>query len=388
MLKIDEKLIKNFDWLTLAIVIILSVVGIMTIYSATRPPIDILVHSEFYLKQVLWLAIGIIALFIVVLFDYRLLQRYSYLIFGLGLVLLVSVSFAGDERMGAQRWLSIGPISFQPSELLRVFFIIGVSSYLIHISQYLKEKISIKSVLIFAILPAIFVILPVALLIKQPDLGTAILLASLFVILLVFKGIISKKAIAFTLIVGFISIPFLGHILWEGLRDHQRNRLIVFLNPAIDPTGIGWQVNQSKIAIGSGGFSGKGFLEGTQGPLRFLPERHTDFIFPVFAEEWGFIGSIVLLSLFLVLFLRGLDTAVKARDNFGRLVAFGITAMFFIYFCVNIGMTVGLMPVVGIPLPFISYGGTALLSNFIAAGILINIRARRFEFFYPPQNRT
>jgi rod shape determining protein RodA len=234
---------------------------------------------------------------------------------------------------------------------------------------------SVKSIFVFALLPF-------ALLIKQPNLGSAILLMSLFVILSVLKGI-HRKIITTVLVISIISIPFLGPIFWEGLKDHQKNRLIAFVNPGIDPSGIGYQINQSKIAIGSGGVFGKGYLQGTQGPLRFLPERHNDFIFSVFAEERGFIGSLALMGIYLMLFLRGLDTAARAKDEFGRLVATGITAMFFVYFFVNTGMNLGIMPVVGLPMPFMSYGGTALLANFIAAGILINIRTRRFELFYP-----
>ncbi len=375
MLKIDRRLIKNFDWITFLLIIALALIGIMTIYSATRPPLGIGEHPDFYLKQMLWLIISVGVLLVVVFFDYIWLYRLSYPLYGLGLFLLLLVLFGGRASMGAQRWLSIGLISFQPSEFFRIFFILGFSSYLTNIGRHFVNKPSIKSVFIFAMLPLI-------LLIKQPDLGTAILLMSLFITLSVSKGI-RKKIITVIIIIGLISIPFLGHIFWEGLKDYQKNRLIAFIDPEVDPAGIGYHINQSKISIGSGGFFGKGYLKGTQGPLRFLPEKHTDFIFSVFAEEWGFMGSIALLGIYLTLFLRGLDTAMRAKDEFGRLTALGITAMFFIYFCVNIGMTLGIMPVVGVPLPFVSYGGTALLSNFIAAGILINIRTRRFELFYP-----
>jgi rod shape determining protein RodA len=375
MLKIDRRLIKNFDWITFLIVISLAIIGIMTIYSATRPPLGVGEHPDFYLKQILWLFISTAVLFVVVSIDYIWLYRISYPLYGLGLLLLLIVIFGGRTSMGAQRWLSIGPISFQPSEFFRIFFILVFSSYLTNMGRNSVDKISMKSLFIFGILPLI-------LLIKQPDLGTAILLMSLFVVLSLSKGI-SKKIITVIVIIGLISIPFLGHIFWEGLKDYQKNRLVAFIDPDVDPAGIGYHINQSKISVGSGGFFGKGYLKGTQGPLRFLPEKHTDFIFSVFAEEWGFAGSILLLVIYLMLFLRGLDTAMRAKDEFGRLTALGITAMFFVYFCVNIGMTLGIMPVVGVPLPFVSYGGTALLSNFIAAGILINIRTRRFELFYP-----
>ena len=183
-------------------------------------------------------------------------------------------------------------------------------------------------------------------------------------------------------LIALVSLPFMGNILWTGLKDYQKNRLVAFIDPHADPSGIGYHINQSKVAIGSGEFLGKGFLRGTQGPFRFLPERHTDFIFAVFAEEWGFAGALFLLSLYFFLIVRGLDTARKAKDEFGRMLALGITFMFAVYFFINVGMTLGIMPVVGIPLPFMSYGGTALLSNFISAGVLINIRTRRFSLFY------
>ncbi len=374
MIKIDRRLGKSFDWMTLALIMSLSIIGIITIYSATRPPSGVGEHPDFYLRQILWLVISLFALFAIVFFDYKWLQRFSYPLYGIGLFLLVAVLIAGRSSMGARRWLSIGFFSFQPSEFFRLLFIMGFSSYLTTISHP-TEKMSVKSILIFALLP-------LALLVKQPDLGSAILLSSLFVVLSVSKGV-SKKIISVVLIIGLVSVPFLGHIFWEGLKDYQKNRLVAFLDPEVDPAGIGYHINQSKISVGSGGVVGKGYLRGTQGPLRFLPEKHTDFIFSVFAEEWGFLGSLTLLGIYLMLFLRGLDTAFRAKDDFGRLMAIGITAMFFVYFCVNIGMTLGMMPVVGVPLPFVSYGGTALLSNFIAAGILISIRTRRFELFYP-----
>ena len=375
MLKIDRRLIKSFDWATLLIIIVLTLIGIMTIYSATRPPLADGEHPNFYLKQMLWLIIGMASLFIVVTIDYRHLYRFAYVFYSIGIILLLIVIFGGKSSMGAQRWLSIGPISFQPSEFFRIAFIIGLSAYLSNIGQNAKRKISIKGILVFAIVPFL-------LLFKQPDLGTAILIGSLFAVLSISRGI-SRKVVVVVLLVVLVSVPFLGHIFWDELRDYQRNRLIVFIDPDIDPKGIGYHIKQSKITIGSGGFFGKGYLEGTQGPLRFLPEKHTDFIFSVFAEERGFIGSALLLILYLMLFLRGLDTALKAKDEFGRFAALGVTAMFSIYFFVNIGMTLGIMPVVGVPLPFMSYGGTALVSNFIAAGILIGIRMRRFELFYP-----
>lgn len=375
MIAIDRRLTKNFDWLTFLAILTLALIGISTIYSATRPPAGVGEHSDFYLKQILWLAISVAALFAVVFFDYRWFYRFAYPLYGIGLVLLTVVLFAGRTSLGARRWLNIGPMSFQPSEFFRMIFIIAFSAYLVNRGQELKGRLPASGIFIFALFPMLLVI-------RQPDLGTAILLSALFVSLSLAKGI-SRRIMTAILVIGLISIPFFGNIAWEGLRDYQKNRLIAFIDPEVDPAGIGYHINQSKISIGSGGLVGKGFLKGTQGPLRFLPEKHTDFIFAVFAEEWGFAGSIVLIGIYLILFLRGLDTAMKAKDEYGRLLATGVTAMFFVYFTVNIGMTLGMTPVVGVPLPFMSYGGTSLLSNFIAAGILINVRTRRFELFYP-----
>lgn len=375
MPKIDRRLFANFDWVTFSLVISLSVIGIITIYSATRPPIETGIQPNFYLKQILWLLISIIALFLIVFFDYIWFKRFSYILYFIGIVLLVVVLFAGKTTMGAQRWLNLGILSFQPSEIFKLVFIIALSTYLSNRGESILKSIPVKGIIVFAGIPALLVI-------KQPDLGTSILIMFLFVVLFVSKGL-SKRIIVFALVLGLISVPFLGHVAWNNLKDYQKNRIIAFIDPDIDPSGMGYQINQSKISIGSGGFFGKGYLKGTQGTLKFLPEKHTDFVFSVFAEEWGFFGSILLIALYLMLFWRAFNTAMLAKDEFGRLVATGITAMFFIYFFVNIGMTLGMMPVVGVPMPFMSYGGTALLSNFIAAGILINIRIRRFQLFYP-----
>lgn len=375
MFSIDRRLIRNFDYGTFLTILAIAVIGILTIYSATRTPFENIPQQDFYLRQIVWLAISMCALLLCVLFDYKWIRRFAYPLYGIGLILLFIVLFAGRTTMGAQRWISLGPLTFQPSEFFRLCFIIGFSSYLAGIGTHLSLRESLKSFFIF-------VCVPLLLIIKQPDLGTAVIFILLFTVLKLSRGL-SRKLTTFIVIAGIISVPFLGNIAWENLKDYQKNRLIAFLDPEADPSGIGYNINQSKISVGSGGLTGKGYLHGTQGPLRFLPEKHTDFIFSVFAEEWGFAGCLILISLYGILILRGYETAAKAKDDFGRLLATGITSMFFLYFAINIGMTLGLTPVVGIPLPFLSYGGTALLSNCIAAGILINIRTRRFELFYP-----
>jgi len=375
MFKIDRRLIQNFDWLTLAIVVLISIIGIFTIFSATRQPSAVdTAQASFYMKQIVWLVISIMALVLFISFDYIWLGRIAVPVFIVGLILLVIVLIAGRTGMGAQRWISLGPLSFQPSEFFKLMFIIMLANYY----SFSRELLDVTG-----LLRAFFVIvfLPFILLFKQPDLGTAIVVLLIFISVSLAKGL-QKKVIIMIVAIGIISLPFLGNIVWTGLKDYQKNRLIAFIEPEVDPSGIGYHINQSKIAIGSGEFLGKGYLKGTQGPFRFLPEKHTDFIFAVFAEEWGFVGSVFLLSLYLLLILRGLDTARKAKDDFGRILSLGITFMFSIYFFVNVGMTLGIMPVVGIPLPFMSYGGTALLSNYISIAVLINIRTRRFSLFY------
>jgi len=375
MFRIDRRLIQNFDWLTLSIVILISVIGILTIFSATRQPgAEESVQATFYIKQMVWLAIGILALIIFISFDYIWLARIALPVYITGLLLLFIVLIAGKTGMGAQRWISLGALSFQPSEFFKLMFIVMLSSYY----SFSREALGGGGLLrVFFFV----VFIPFVLLFKQPDLGTAIVVLLIFMSVSLAKGLL-KKVVIMIVVIGIISLPFIGNIMWTGLKDYQKNRLIAFIDPEADPSGIGYHINQSKIAIGSGEFLGKGYLKGTQGPFRFLPEKHTDFIFAVFAEEWGFTGSVFLLSLYLLLIMRGLDTARKAKDDFGRLLALGITFMFSIYFFVNIGMTLGIMPVVGIPLPFMSYGGTALLSNYISIGVLINIRTRRFSLFY------
>jgi rod shape determining protein RodA len=371
--KIDRRLLKNFDWISLITVLVISAIGVMTIYSATRQPGQE-AQSPLFVKQMVWLVIGLVGLVVFVRFDYIWLSRMSLPLYSLGIVLLLVVMVMGKTGMGAQRWISIGPLTFQPSEFFRLVFIIMLSQYLCLLRGPMgaAQLIRVFFVVVF---------IPFVLLFKQPDLGTAIVVLIIFFLMALSKGL-QKKVLVLIVLLGMVSMPFLGNIMWAGLKDYQKNRLVAFIDPGADPAGIGYHINQSKVAIGSGEFLGKGYLHGTQGPFRFLPERHTDFIFAAFAEEWGLLGSVFLLSLYLLLFIRGLDTARKAKDEFGRHLALGVTFMFATYFFINIGMTLGMMPVVGIPLPFMSYGGTALLSNFISVGVLINVRTRRFSLFY------
>ncbi len=373
-MQLDRRMVQNFDWLLFGLVLFVATAGVLTIFSATRP-LEGMHHPTFYIKQIIWTGIGIAAMLLAVKIDYRQFGRFAGAFYGMGLLLLVFVLAKGRMGMGAQRWISLGGISFQPSEIFRLAFIIMLARHL----SLVKPPLGIRE---FVKMLPLLALLPLGLLVKQPDLGTATTMAMVFLLLCIARGM-SKKLITALLIFGIVSAPFFWNIFWRGfLKDYQRNRIVAFLDPEVDPSGIGYHINQSKIAIGSGMILGKGYMKGTQGPFRFLPENHTDFIFSVFAEEWGFVGCLVLLAVYLAILLRALDTARQAKDDFGSLLALGIAFMFAAYFFFNIGMTMGMLPVVGIPLPFMSYGGTAVLANFIAAGLLINIRMRRFELFY------
>lgn len=373
MLKIDRRLITNFDWVVLGAAVVLSLLGIMTIYSATRP-LGGGEHPSYYIRQLYWLLVGLGAMVAVVSVDYAWLNRYAYAVYGAGLALLVVVLLIGKTGMGATRWISLGPVSFQPSDLFKLAFIVTLS----HWMSGLKEKMSVRD-LVFGFMA--LTVAPLLLIIKQPDLGTGIILLALFVVMSLTRGV-GKKVLVVALALAVISVPFVGSIFWDELKDYQKMRIVAFMQPDVDPEGISYHINQSKVAIGSGGIAGKGYLRGTQGPFRFLPEKHTDFVFSVFAEEWGFAGSLFLLIVYLGLIMRGIEIAARAKDAFGRMLSLGITFMFTFYVFINIGMTLGIMPVVGIPLPFMSYGGTAMVTNFIAVGLLLNVRARRFELFY------
>jgi rod shape determining protein RodA len=347
----------------------------MTIYSATRPVFDVQ-QQTFYIRQFYWIGLSIICFFIVIFIDYRWIIRFAYLFYIFGLLLLVAVLFIGKEGLGAQRWISLGFLSFQPSEFFKLCLIVALAHYLSNIREGLVLDLKNLSKIVF-----LFFVTPAFLILKEPDLGTVMMLLFVFSLMVITSGV-KKKIIVVASIIGVISLPFVGNIMWENLREYQKQRIIAFINPYVDAQGTGYHLHQSKVSIGSGGFWGKGYLKGTQGPLRFLPERHTDFIFSVFAEEWGFAGTMFLFFLYILIILKGFDTAQRARDPAGSFLALGVTYMFFFYFIINVGMTLGVVPVVGVPLPFMSYGGTALLINFLALGLLVNVRMRRFSLFY------
>ncbi|KJR40844.1 cell wall shape-determining protein [Candidatus Magnetoovum chiemensis] len=372
MIKINRKYLKTYDWYIFTILILISALGVLTIYSATRPILTN-IQPDYYFKQIVWILIGIIGLVSIAIYDYIWLKKTAYYLYIFGLILLFLVLILGKKGLGAQRWIEFGFFTFQPSELFKIIHIIAYSRYL----SGIKDKLTKTSFIIASI---VFAIVPFALIIKQPHLGTSLIVLSQFFFLSLAKGI-ERRFLVTMVIIASIALPISGGTLWSGLKDYQKNRVSAFLNPAADPKGIGYQIEQSKITIGSGVVFGIGYLKGTQGPLKFLPEKHTDFIFSVFAEEWGFLGSVIILSMYLLLFMRGIDTAVRAKDDYGKFLALGITFMLYAYFVINIGMVLGMMPVVGVPIPFMSYGGTSIITNYITIGILINIRMRRLILY-------
>ncbi|UCC95911.1 MAG: rod shape-determining protein RodA, partial [Candidatus Omnitrophota bacterium] len=280
--------------------------------------------------------------------------------YGLNLILLIAVIFFGKEVMGAQRWLSVGGVRFQPSEISKATTILILARFF----SAAKGNNRVKDFF----LPLGLVVLNAFLIFKQPDLGTAAILIILFA-MMGFSSRVKKRYFTIVLLVGLLLLP-LG---WKLLEDYQKQRLIVFLNPNVDPLGAGYTIIQSKVAIGSGKLFGKGFLSGTQNQFNFLPERHTDFIFTVIAEEWGFFGGSVLLFVYWIILKKILDTARSLKDSFAQYLIQGISSLFFLHIFVNIGMTLGVLPVVGLPLIFLSYGGTHLLVSFMLMGILFNI---------------
>ena len=365
-MKFDRRLFINFDWMLLLVVLGISLIGLLNIYSTGFN--QAYAKQEFlYVKQIQWIAIGLVFMTAAFSVDYRFISRYAYLIYGFSILLLLVVFFYGYATRGSQRWILFGGFSFQPSELVKLTLILALAKYFEN--HHSNESYRLRDLGI----PLLITLVPFALILKQPDLGTAMILLIIFGSFILFIGV-HWKSLAWSALVGLVLIP----AGWFVLKDYQRDRIMTFVNPEGDPLGSGYHVIQSIIAIGSGGITGKGFLKGTQTQLRFLPERHTDFVFSVFAEEWGLLGGMVLLVLFMSLILWGLKIALHARDYIGTLIAVGITALIFWEVFINIGMVLGILPVVGIPLPFLSYGGSSMVILMTCVGLLMNVSMRRF----------
>jgi len=350
--------VKSLDWTLMFLVFTLSTIGIFMVYSATERIPSL---SHVWEKQALWLLVAVGVTWLVSQIDYRLWLEMAFYLYGIALFFLLVVLFLGDPTKGAQRWLNFGFFSFQPSEFAKFAVILALSRY-----------IGSKGVELFFIGRFFFILgmigIPLAFILEQPDLGSAILLIPVSVVLM-YAGGVRFRWLLWMTILGIASSP----ILWQILREYQRRRITIFLNPQADPLGAGYNIIQSIIAVGSGGISGKGFMQGTQTQLSFIPEHHTDFIYSVIGEEWGFVGSAVVMVLYFLLFRRAFEIAQKARDREGSLLALGIVLMYSIQTMINVGMAIGLLPVAGLTLPFISYGGSSLLYCWIEFGILLNI---------------
>ena len=365
----------NYSIKIIAVALLISFVGILTIYSITINEEDANLRSIFR-RQIFWIILGFLGFIFASSFSYRKLWDITYLLYGFMLLLLILVSVLGHISLGAQRWLKIFWLNFQPSELAKLVVVIFLARYFSYKSVSDTRIQSRKfGVLRGLVVPLIFVLVPVLLILEQPDLGSASILFFIFIVMVYLSDMRLKRLVIFLLL-----ILLLSPVSWFFLRDYQRDRLLVFINPNIDPLGAGYTVIQSKIAIGSAGLFGKGWLFGTQSQLHFLPESHTDFVFATFAEEWGFFGSLFLLLLYYILIRYTLDIAAKTNDYFGKLLAGGIASMFAIQIFINIFMALGLAPVVGLPLILMTYGGSSIFITFISLGILANVNKERAVF--------
>ena len=366
-MQIDRRLFIHFDWTLLGIVLTIALVGILNLYSATAK-IE-MSGTPLYLKQIFWLLIGLAMMLTIAFIEYRFYSDFAYIVYSIALFLLILVLGYGLITSGAQRWMKIGPLSFQPSEFVKISLILALAKFFHQPSH--PKGYALRQLL----LPFLLLLLPMILILKQPDLGTAIILLLVFFSILIFVKIRWSSLLTIGL-AGAALVP----LLWSFFKEYQKRRIITFFNPELDPLGAGYHLIQSKIAVGSGGVLGKGFMKGTQSKLGFLPEQQTDFIFSALGEEWGLIGSLFIVGLYLALILWGLRIAVQAKDRFGAILAFGVVAMLFWHVFINIGMVLGMMPVVGIPLPLLSYGGSFILSTLIGVGLLLNVSMRRYLF--------
>jgi len=366
-MQIDRRLFIHFDWVLLGIVLGIALIGILNLYSAAA--MIEMTGIPYYLKQIFWLLIGLAVMVTIAFVEYRYYSDVAYIVYCVALFLLIVVLVYGIITSGAQRWVRIGPFSFQPSEFVKISFILALAKFFHRPPD--RKGYALKQLL----LPFLLLLVPVGLILKQPDLGTAIILLLVFFSVLIFVKIRWSSLLTIGL-TGAAAVP----LLWSLLKDYQKRRIITFFNPNLDPLGAGYHLIQSKIAVGSGGVIGKGFLKGTQSKLGFLPEQQTDFIFSALGEEWGLIGSLLVIGLYVALILWGLRIAVQARDRFSAILAFGVVAMLFWHVFINIGMVLGMMPVVGIPLPLLSYGGSFIVSTLIGVGLLLNVSMRRYLF--------
>lgn len=360
-----SRLDLNFAFVILA----LNLIGLINLYSATHGMFS-KDKMDLFWMQIAWLSVGWALYLGITLLDYKIFMRFAYIFYGLNVGALVAVMFIGRTSLGATRWLDLGFFRYQPSETMKLILVMVLAK--IFSSRSYPKGMGILELA----WPTGLFLIPWVLTVKQPDLGTAMLLAAITGSMLLFVGV-RKAILIFTMIFAVIAAP----IIWNfGLKEYQKNRVLTFLSPGRDPRGTGYNSIQSKIAVGSGKVLGKGFRKGTQSQLEFLPERHTDFIFSVLSEEHGFVGSITTLGLFLILWLMSVRIAIQARDKAGALIVVGTASYMFWHVIVNMGMVIGLLPIVGVPMPLLSYGGTSLLTTMVGLGMISSVAYRRYLF--------
>lgn len=364
---IDLLLFRHTHWGVTACACALIALGLAFIYSGTYQ-MGADAGSAYVARQATWGLAGLLAAGLLVMLDYRKLAASAFLIYGIFIVLLILLLFTSDPRRGARSWFSVGAFAVQPSEFAKIALILALAKYLSREDVPRRSASYLGGALLLAAIP-------IALILKEPDLGTALVFMPVIFAMLVVAGA-RGTYLSGMVLAGLFSLP----VGWLFLKPYQKLRIKVFLDPQLDPLRSGYNAIQSLIAVGGGGLRGQGWLHGTQTHLRFLPERHTDFIFCVLAEEAGFLGCALALGLYAVIILGGLRIAEQARDEFGKLTAIGITVLLAAHVVINIGMTIGLLPITGLPLPLMSYGGSSLLSICMCLGILQSIGARRYIF--------
>ena len=351
----------HFNWPLLILLCATGAVGVAMLYSAANGS-----WTPWAMRQLARFSFSVLLLFAVGLTDIRIWLRFAYPIYFVVLALLVAVELIGATGMGAQRWINLGVFNLQPSEFMKIASVLALARYF--------HSATLEDVArpLYLIVPVVLILAPAALVLKQPDLGTAIMLIAAGGAVLFAVGVRLWK-FAIVLAAGVGALP----VVWSTLRPYQQRRIFTFLDPESDPLGAGYHILQSKIALGSGGLFGKGFMKGTQSHLNFLPEKQTDFIFTMLAEEFGLAGGLALLGLYMLLIVYGFAISLRSRNQFGRILGIGLTVTVSLYVFINVAMVMGLVPVVGVPLPLISYGGTAMLSVMIAFGLLISISIHR-----------
>ncbi len=369
MAPFDKRIRIHFHWPLLWVTMALAVIGLVNLYSATYH-IGETGISPLFVSQLIWFIIGATVAFAILFIDYRVLIRLAYPMYGVSILLLLAVLFFGKEVAGNKNWLVIGPLTMQPSEIAKIAFIIAMA-------RFLSDHPSMKGYRLTSLMiPVLMLLPPLVLIVMGKDIGSSLFLVLCFISLILFAGV-RRNVLVLSMILGLAAMVGVYH---KVLSPHQKLRIEAFLHPEADPKGKGYHLLQSKITVGSGRVFGKGYLKGMQNKLLYLPEKHTDFIFPVLAEEWGFVGCSIVLSLYLALLIFGVQLASKAKERFGVFLAMGVTALFFWQIVINLGGVLGLMPLTGVTLPLLSYGGSSLVTMLAGISVLLNISMRRFMF--------